>query len=104
MLSTVWFCIIMLIFVDLFFISWIYTLNKSIKKIQSKESPLCPLYFCDFYTDPSTGSLQPGSYCYNNLNSDITKNTGQMLAYRYTNSDKTTYSCQNTLLESNIVD
>lgn len=102
-MSTAWLCIIILIIVDFFFLGWIYNVNNAIKTIENTESTICPIYFCDFYTDPQTGNLEPGSLCYNNLNNDISQNTGTMVAYRYTNSDKTSYSCQKTYVQNNIV-
>uniref|UniRef100_A0A6C0BD59 Uncharacterized protein n=1 Tax=viral metagenome TaxID=1070528 RepID=A0A6C0BD59_9ZZZZ len=74
-------------------------MRNSIKNYQSSESPICPVYFCDQYTDPTTGYLEPGSLCYTNTSGS----NNVMTAYRYTNSDQSTYECQKYLIENNLV-
>ena len=99
MISTALFCIIVFLVLDLFLLLWIIKLRRGITSFQSQESAICPLYFCDLYTDPTTGSLQPGSLCYNGS----TGPDDMMVAYRYVNSDQTSYSCQNSLIANNII-
>lgn len=99
MISTALFCIIMLAIIDLLIIYWIVTINNKITTYQSSESPICPVYFCDEFTNPSTGELNPGSYCY-------VTTTGQnnvMVAYRYTDSSNNDYQCQKYPISDNII-
>lgn len=97
MISTALICAILFIFLDVVILLWILQIVNYINNFQSQESTLCPVYFCDQYTDPSTGELEPGSLCY--VNTPGADNL--MVAYRYTNSS--TYECQKYSVNDNII-
>lgn len=99
MISPVTFLIIMLLIIDLLIIYWIITVNNKIKTFQSSESPICPVYFCDEIINPSTGELQPGSFCY----STTSGQDNVMVAYRYKDSSNTEYMCQKYPISDNII-
>ena len=99
MVSTVLFCIILFLIFDVILFYWIFKMRNTINNYQLSESAICPLYFCDQYSDPSTGILQPGSLCYTNT----TGPNNSMVAYRYNNSNQTSYQCQNSLIQDNVI-
>lgn len=74
-------------------------LNKNINNYEQEESPICPVYFCDQYIDPTTGDLEPGSLCY--INTPGVNNL--MTGYRYTNSDNSEYECQQYKINNNVI-
>lgn len=95
-MSIAWIAVILFMILDLLLLYWIGTVKTNITNIQSNESVISPLYFCDFYTDPTTNQQEPGSLCYVNDSDSI----NQMVAYRYTDSG---YECQKTRISNNIV-
>lgn len=96
-ISVAWIAVVLFILLDIFLIYWIGKVKANITNIQSNESTMAPLYFCDFYTDPTTGNQEPGSLCY------IEEPGGgnQMVAYRYT--DDNNFECQKTRVSNNII-
>jgi hypothetical protein len=97
MLSTTSIAIILFLLLDLLIIYWIYNLRVSISNLQASESIICPCYFVDQYTDPTTGELMPGSPCY----VSVPGSGNLMVAYRY-NSDGT-LECQNYRISDNVI-
>ena len=87
--------IVLFIILDFFVFYWIYKTRDSINKIKATESTLCPVYFCDFYENPITSELEPGSYCY----SKIPGKGDRMVAYRYNDGE---YECQELMISDNI--
>lgn len=96
-ISVAWVAVILFIILDLFILYWIGKVKTNITNIQSNESTIAPVYFCDFYIDPETGNQEPGSLCYTN---EI-GNGNQMVAYRYT--DGQNYECQKIRISNNII-
>lgn len=92
-----WIVIFFLVIIDILLIIWIVKVKSYIKSIQSNESVIAPVYYCDFYQDPTSGELEPGSPCY------VTENGSQnkMVAYRYDSNGN--IQCQNTRVSNNIV-
>lgn len=84
---------------DFLILYWIFKTRNDIEDFQSKESPICPVYFCDEYVDPDTDEIKPGSLCY--TSSQEFENL--MTAYRYTDSSKQTFNCQKYLIDRNII-
>ena len=96
-ISVTWIAVILFMILDLLLLLWIGKVKTNISNIQSNESTTCPLYYCDFYTDPSSGNQMPGSLCYINE----TGSGNNMVAYRYTENGS--YECQKTRVSDNII-
>lgn len=92
-----WIVVLFLMIVDILLIFWIVKVKSFIKSVQSNESVMAPVYYCDFYEDPETGNLEPGSLCYVSSPGDGNK----MVAYRYDSDGNV--QCQNTRISDNII-
>lgn len=101
-MSSCFIYIICLIILNLFILLWILRTNYYINTFKSSESNICPVYYCDEIMNPKTGQLQPGSLCYTMAIGENGENN-MMVAYRYTNDDKSSFHCQNFVITNNIV-